>query len=266
MKKRNGSSGKNSERTSRTAHIPIWGLHPVEECIKVRPSACIALFTLPSFGRKRNQLALESLAKNSGIEIHRAHDFRKLKLPQGAVHQGVAAIIKPFWQAKLSQITADALEYRKPVLICDQISDPRNLGAVIRAAAAFNAAGIVISHRHTSGITGSVVKASAGTIFHVKIAQVSNIQNALKSIKKEGIWIFALDSRGAMDLTQADLSSGPLAFVTGAEGKGLRKNIRNEADLLVKIPMKSNIESLNVSCAVSVALYECMRQKAGALN
>ncbi len=246
--------------------VTIWGLHPVEECLRVRPSACEKVLFLPSFGRKRGQVLLKRLLIETGVSSSEVSDFRGLSLPEQAVHQGVVATVKPFWMVELGFLVNLALKGGNPVVVCDQISDPQNLGAIIRASAALGAAGVVISKRHGSGITGTVVKASAGAVFHAQVAFVSSIPGVLKRMKQAGLWIFGLDSKAEADIFQADLSSIPLALVAGSEQRGLRKTVRKELDFRVRIPMVPGVESLNVSSAVSIALYECKRQKAGVSN
>ena len=257
---------KGSRHVSRSGAddpIVIWGLHPVEECLKVRPSSCLEIRHLPSFGRKKAQAVLLDKIRESGVPFSQVSRFEALDLPEGAVHQGIAALVRPFWFEDVTRLARKAGAASKPIVVCDQISDPRNLGAVIRAAAALGAAGIVFSRRHSASINGTVIKASAGAVFHLQLALVSNIPQALKVIKESGFWIYGLDSRADLELSQVDLSSGPTALVAGSEEKGLRKNVRKELDFQVKIPINPGIESLNVSCAVAVALYECRRQKAG---
>ena len=240
--------------------VAIWGLHPIEECLKVSASSCLEILYLPSFGRKRRQAALMNVMRKSGVPVRQARDFNGLGLPEGAVHQGVAARVKPFWYADVAVLIQAAMEAGQLLVVCDQISDPRNLGAVIRASAALGASGIVLSNRHGAGITGTVIKASSGAVFHLRTALVSNIPQGLKMMKEKGFWIYGLDSRAEVEIYRADLSFGPLVLVAGSEEKGLRKNVRNELDFQVKIPINDKIESLNVSCAVSIALYECLRQ------
>ncbi len=241
----------------------IWGLHPVEECLNTRPSACLEIRHLPSFGRKKVQAALMDRIYSSGVPCIKTGGFKDLGLPEGAVHQGIAARIRPFWQTDLMTLARVSQDTGQPLMVCDQISDPRNLGAVIRSCAAFAVSGIVMSSRHGTGITGTVIKASAGAVFHVRIAVVTNVPGALKALKKGGLWIYGLDSGAEAEISDTDLSGGPVAMVAGSEERGLRKNVRKELDFLVKIPINPEIESLNVSCAVAVALYECRRQGAG---
>ncbi len=259
-------TGRQTKNYSLTEPVTVWGVHPVEECLKVRPSACQSIVLLPSFGRKKNQARLKRLMRESGVEFSQVADFKGLGLPDHVVHQGIVALVKPFWFTGPEGLIAQVLHTGKPLLVCDQISDPQNLGAIIRASAALGATGIVLSRRHSAGITGTVIKASAGAVFHMDVVMTQNIPRALREMKEAGLWIFGLDAMADVDIHHADLHSIPLALVAGSEQKGLRTTVKKELDLLVKIPMNPEVDSLNVSCAVSIALYECNRQRSGVSN
>ncbi len=240
-------------------YLLIWGIHPVEEAIKTRPEFVKQIEILPSFGRKKSQRGLLELLYNQGLQASRRADFHKYNLPKGAVHQGVCAKVKVFWETSLEEIIRRCLSLGQSIVACDQIEDPQNLGALIRAAVAFEVSGIVIPKRQNASINGTVVKASSGAVFHAQIC-TKGLAVAIKAIKQERIPIVGLDSRGAIPIYKLDIK-GPVCLILGSESKGIRKNIRKMTDVLGVIPINPVLDSLNVSNAASVALYEFKRKK-----
>ena len=146
------------------------------------------------------------------------------------------------------------------MVLCDEITDPGNLGGIIRASAAFGAHAIIISRRNCAEINGTVVKASAGTIAHIRICTVSNLVNAMEALKKMNLWLAGLAAQGAREIWNSDLTV-PLGMVLGAEGRGIRPLVLKHCDFSIRIPQQYGVESLNVVSACSVALYESMRQR-----
>jgi 23S rRNA (guanosine2251-2'-O)-methyltransferase len=178
------------------------------------------------------------------------------ELAPGAAHQGVVARVGPYPYSDLGEILAasDPL-----VLVLDSVTDPRNLGAVLRAADGAGASGVVIPKDRAVGVTAVAVKASAGASEHVPVARETNLRRAIHRIKKGGVWVYAAEG-GGMAYTELDLS-GPVALVLGSEGRGVRKLVREGCDGAVSIPMLGAVESLNVSVAAAVLLYEAQRQR-----
>jgi 23S rRNA (guanosine2251-2'-O)-methyltransferase len=174
-------------------------------------------------------------------------------------HQGVLAWCEPFKYADAYELA----RVERPLLAClDQVSDPRNFGAVIRSAEGAGATGVVVPSHGSALVTPTVCRASAGAVEHLPIAVVTNLARYLEEIKGADLWVVAADAENATPMWQADLSGG-LAFVFGAEGKGLRPLVRRTCDLAVSIPQLGNVESLNVSVAAALLLYEARRQRGG---
>lgn len=174
-------------------------------------------------------------------------------------HQGVLAWCEPYGYVDAYELAAT----ERPLLAClDQVSDPRNLGAVCRSAEGAGATGIVVPAHGSARVTPAVCRASAGAVEHLPVAVVTNLARYLAEIKGDDLWIAAAAGESGTPMWQADLSGG-LAFVFGAEGKGLRPLVRRTCDLAVSIPQLGRVESLNVSVAAAVLLYEARRQRDG---
>ncbi len=239
--------------------IVVWGLHPVEEFLRHCPQAVSEIFAIPSFGRKKVQKKLLSLATNKGVKIRQQANLTLVGVLPGAVHQGVAARVKPVWYDTMDAVLEENGSGQGLFIACDQVTDPQNLGAIIRSCAAFGVKAVILPERSSAKITGTVVKASAGTIIHVKVCLVKNLADNLADMRRKGISVAGLAAEGKAQLWNHDLSL-PLVLVAGAEGKGLRFLIKKRCDVLLRIPCIPHVESLNVSAAVSVALYEVIRQ------
>jgi 23S rRNA (guanosine2251-2'-O)-methyltransferase len=174
-------------------------------------------------------------------------------------HQGVLAWCEPYRYADAFELAAGEL----PVIAClDQVSDPRNFGAVIRCADGAGASGVVVPSHGSARVTPAVCRASAGAVEHLPVAVVTNLARYLAEIKRDDLWVAAAAGGSGTPLWQADLSGG-IAFVFGAEGKGLRPLVRRTCDLEVSIPQYGRVESLNVSVAAALLLYEARRQRRG---
>ena len=148
------------------------------------------------------------------------------------------------------------------VVVCDEISDPQNLGAIIRTAECAGAHGVIIPKRRSAGLTAIVAKTSAGAVAHVPVARVPNIPALLKDLKKQGVWVFGTAADGDTALYTADLK-GPAAIVIGSEGTGMTRLATENCDFLVSIPMRGKLSSLNASAAAAILLYEAVRQRIG---
>jgi 23S rRNA (guanosine2251-2'-O)-methyltransferase len=183
------------------------------------------------------------------------------RLPAGAVHQGLAALVAPLEDAQLEDVLARCGD-NALVLALDQVTDPHNVGAILRTAAAFGAAGLVVTERHAPADTGVLAKAASGGLEIVPMVRAVNLARALEQLKDAGFWIHGLDERGDATIGTLDLA-GRVCVVLGAEGEGLRRLTAEKCDRLVTIPTKAALASLNVSNAASIALYEwARRQKA----
>ena len=185
------------------------------------------------------------------------------RLTGGAVHQGVALKLPEFEYAHPEDLLADALgSATAPVVVMlDQITDPRNLGAVIRSAAAFGAAGIVIPQRRAAQMTASAWKTSAGAAARLPIARAGNLNRTLEAYAKAGFLIAGLDGEADTDITELPGGDEPLVLVVGSEGEGLSRLVREHCDVLVSIPIANAVESLNAGVAAGIALYEVSRRR-----
>ena len=228
----------------------IYGIRPVVEAL--------------GSGRRKvfeviDAVGNEELAKAAaarGVEVVRAPRQRVEELAEGGVHQGVAARVEPYPYSGLGEI----LSTPEPlVIVLDGVTDPRNLGAVLRAADAVGASGVVIPKDRAVGVTPAAVKASAGASEHVRVARVTNLRRAVDTMKNAGLWVYAAEA-GETPYTELDLA-GAVAFVLGSEGRGVRRLVREGCDGTISIPMMGAVESLNVSVASAVLLYEARRRR-----
>ena len=205
---------------------------------------------------------LAAQARKAGAVVVEA-DRRKLDAMRiTGAHQGVVAVAAAAEYASVEDLIALAKERGEPplVVVCDEISDPHNLGAIIRTAECAGAHGVIIPKRRSAGLTAVVAKTSAGAVSYLPVARVPNIPQLLKGLKERGLWVFGTAAEGAAPLYQTDLR-GPAAVVIGSEGEGMSRLVREECDFLVSIPMRGRISSLNASAAAAILLYEALRQR-----
>lgn len=201
-------------------------------------------------------------ARSKGVVVVDV-DRRKLDgMSRTHAHQGVIAVAAVREYASIEDIFARAEASGEPPLlvICDELSDPHNLGAVIRTAECAGAHGIVIPKRRSAGLTAVVAKTSAGAVSHLPVARVPNLTALLKELKKRGVWVFGAAMNGSTVLYDADLK-GAAAIVIGSEGNGMSRLVAENCDFTISIPMKGKINSLNASAAAAVLLYEAVRQR-----
>ena len=205
---------------------------------------------------------IASKARAAGIVVVEA-DRRKLDgMSRTHAHQGVIALAAVREYVSVDDILADAAAKNEPplIVVCDEISDPHNLGAIIRTAYCAGAHGVVIPKRRSAGLTSVVAKTSAGAVSHMKVARVPNIPSLLKDLKKQGVWVFGTAVNGTTGLYDADLK-GAAAIVIGSEGDGMTRLAAENCDFLVSIPMKGDLNSLNASASAAILLYEAVRQR-----
>lgn len=210
----------------------------------------------------RSLAHLAAQAKEAGAVVVPV-DRRKLDQmsPTGA-HQGVIAAVAAHEYASVEDILALAAERGEAplIVICDELSDPHNLGAILRSAECAGAHGVIIPKRRSVGLTAVVAKTSAGAVEYLPVARVANIANTIRELKERGVWVYGTAADGASGLWRTDLT-GPSAIVIGNEGEGMSRLVRESCDVLVSIPMKGRISSLNASAAATVLLYEALRQR-----
>ena len=207
---------------------------------------------------------LAASAKEAGAVVVPV-DRRKLdQMSTTRSHQGIIALAAAHDYYTIDDLLEEASSRGEaPLLvICDELSDPHNLGAIMRSAECAGAHGVIIPKRRSVGLTATVAKASAGAVEYMKVARVTNINNAIAELKEKGVWIFGTAAEGSIPMYKADLT-GPAAIVIGNEGDGMSQLVRKNCDVMVHIPMKGRISSLNASAAASILLYEAVRQRLG---
>ena len=205
---------------------------------------------------------LAAQAKEAGAVVVPV-DRRKLDaMSVTHAHQGVITLAAAHEYATVDDILEEAAQRGENALlvICDELTDPHNLGAILRSAECAGAHGVIIPKRRSVGLTATVAKASAGAVEYMKVARVSNINNVITELKEKGVWIFGTAAEGSIPMYQADLT-GPTAIVIGNEGVGMSQLVQKNCDVTVNIPMKGRISSLNASAAASILLYEAVRQR-----
>ena len=205
---------------------------------------------------------IASRAREKGIVVVEA-DRRKLDgMSRTHAHQGVIALaaMREYVTVQSLLDTAEEKGEAPLLVVCDEISDPHNLGAILRTAECAGAHGVIIPKRRSAGLTAIVGKTSAGAVSYMPVARVSNLPATLEELKKKGIWVYGTAAEGATSLYEADLK-GPAAIVIGSEGSGMGRLVREKCDFVVSIPMKGHISSLNASAAAAILLYEAVRRR-----
>ena len=205
---------------------------------------------------------IASRAREKGIVVVEA-DRRKLDgMSRTHAHQGVIALaaMREYVTVQSLLDTAEEKGEAPLLVVCDEISDPHNLGAILRTAECAGAHGVIIPKRRSAGLTAVVAKTSAGAVSHIPVARVAILPSLLKELKKAGLWIFGSAADGTTPLYDADLK-GPAAIVIGSEGEGMSRLVTENCDFLVSIPMKGKLNSLNASAAAAILLYEAVRQR-----
>ncbi|MBQ7566799.1 MAG: 23S rRNA (guanosine(2251)-2'-O)-methyltransferase RlmB [Oscillospiraceae bacterium] len=211
----------------------------------------------------RSLLRLAAQAKDRGAVIVRV-DRRKLdRMSVTHAHQGVIALAAAHEYAELDDVfrLAESRGEAPLIVLCDELTDPHNLGAIIRTAECAGAHGVVIPKRRSVGLTAAAVKASAGAVEYVPVVRVANLINTMEELQKRGVWIYGTAADAETSLYDADLR-GPCAVVIGSEGSGMSRLVAEKCDFKISIPMKGRISSLNASAAAAILLYEAVRKRA----
>lgn len=205
---------------------------------------------------------LAAMAKDAGAVVVRIDRRRLNEMSLTGAHQGIIASVAVHGYATIDEIlaAAEAKGEAPLIVLCDELSDPHNLGAILRTAECAGAHGVIIPKRRSVGLTAVVGKASAGAVEYMPVARVSNIAAAIRELKERGVWVFGTAADGALPLYSADLR-GPAAIVIGNEGEGMSRIVAESCDFKVSIPMKGHISSLNASAAAAILLYEAVRQR-----
>ncbi|GAB3075043.1 23S rRNA (guanosine(2251)-2'-O)-methyltransferase RlmB [Micromonospora schwarzwaldensis] len=240
----------------------LVGRNPVLESLRAQVPAT-ALYTAQGIDVDDRVKEIVRTAADRGIAILEVGRAELDRMTGGVLHQGVGLQVPPFAYEPFEDLVTTALEQPAPLLVAlDGVTDPRNLGAVIRSAAAFGAQGVFVPERRAAGITATAWRTSAGAAARVPVAQVTNLTRSLKACKEAGFIVVGLDADGQTDLYDLEAAVGPLVVVVGSEGRGLSRLVGETCDLTVSIPMISDVESLNASVAAAVTLAEVARRRA----
>jgi 23S rRNA (guanosine2251-2'-O)-methyltransferase len=239
----------------------VWGRNPILETL--RSTRQVKRILIAEGQRDAQAIAaILAEAERRHIPIETIPRQRLDQLSQGAVHQGCLAVVEARKYATLEQILAFARSKNEDpfLLILDAIQDVNNLGSLLRSAEAAGVHGVVIPLHHAAEVNATVVKTSAGASEHLLIAQETNLTRTIDFLKKQNVWVIGLDGEAKMEYNRADLT-GALALVVGSEGRGISRLVREHCDLLIKLPMRGHVTSLNAAVAGSIALYEALRQR-----
>lgn len=265
MKRNRNDAPQGVEKRIKVSDDLLWGTHPVYETLLHEPNRVSEVILLKD-RRGKKQEEIIALAKKAKVKLSFVKTLRLTgEGGSDARHQGVVARTR-----STALIDFDDLVKRfekrvaageKPrLLICDSLQDPHNLGAIIRSALASGVTGVVLTRERSAPLGGTAAKASAGAISHIDIAQVTNLADSLKRLKKAGGWVFgAIKDEEAQSIYQTDFNV-PACVVVGSEGKGIRPLIKKQCDVLISIPMSGGLDSLNSSVAAAVIMFEALRQ------
>lgn len=237
----------------------LVGINPVREALKAGRRQVRRVWVASDRGADERIIEIERLAAEAGVPVDRVPRDQIAHLAGGAAHQGIAAFASARQHAALADLV-DAVTSPPLILVLDGVEDPRNLGAILRTADAAGVNGVVVPTRRSAELGVAAAKASAGAIEHVRVAEVTNISQALEVLKRRGLWIAGFAHDGATRWDQLDYT-GPTAVVFGGEEAGMRRLVRSHCDFVGAIPMRGAVASLNVAVAVGVVLFEALRQR-----
>jgi len=243
----------------------LFGFHAVSVRLKASPASVIEVYVDPSRRDARMRQFVDR-AREAGVRLIDADGLRLAKLAGSHGHQGVAALVNPVAQARSLDDRLDQLDQSGDeaplLLVLDGVTDPHNLGACLRVADGAGAQAVIAPKDHAAGINATVAKVASGAAETVPYFMVTNLARTLNELKERHIWVIGTSDDATQTIYDVDLK-GPVALVLGAEGHGMRQLTRKTCDELVRIPMQGAVESLNVSVASAVCLYEALRQRAG---
>ena len=252
-----GSGDARAPRGSGDAGEFVAGRNPVVESLRAGVPAA-ALYVGARVQHDERISEAIKLAAGRGVAVLEAGPAELDRLTGGALHQGLALRVRPYDYAHPDDLLARAADVGQlPLIVAlDGVTDPRNLGAVARSAAAFGAHGVLVPSRRGAGVTAGAWKASAGALARVPVARAANLARALASYRDAGVFVAGLDAAGETPVRDLDLATAPLALVVGSEGRGLSRIVGQACDVLVRIPIAARTESLNAGVAAGIALYE----------
>jgi 23S rRNA (guanosine2251-2'-O)-methyltransferase len=252
--------GRRSNPTKEGPEL-LLGRNPVVEALRAAVPAT-ALYVAQGIDVDDRIAEIVRTAGDRGIPILEIGRNELDRMTGGVLHQGIGLQVPPFAYENFDDLVAAALEQTAPLLVAlDGVTDPRNVGAVIRSVAAFGGHGVFVTERRAAGITATAWRTSAGAAARVPVAQVVNLTRAVKACQRAGFTAIGLDADGETDLYSLEAAIGPLLVVVGSEGRGLSRLVGETCDLRVSIPMASSVESLNASVAAAVTLAEVARRR-----
>jgi 23S rRNA (guanosine2251-2'-O)-methyltransferase len=256
VKERRHEIGRHEEKP----HEVIYGVNPVLEAFRAGRGIEKVILAEGRGGKEVEEIIGRARSRNVKVLFEPREALTRMARTEA--HQGVVAVVSAGRYSTLEEIMDNARASGEPpfVLILDCIQDPQNLGAIIRSAVCAGVHGIIIPKDRAVGLTSAVEKASAGGLEYMKVAKVTNIAHTLEELKREGLWIIGTDSEAKGNIYSADFK-GPVGLVIGSEGEGIRPLVARSCDLLVSIPLRGKITSLNASAATAVLLYEVVRQR-----
>jgi 23S rRNA (guanosine2251-2'-O)-methyltransferase len=262
--KPNGQPSRATPETETNAGYTIYGLAPVLEALRSGVKK-IEQITIAEGARHERLRELLDLARQARVPLHRAPKLALDRAFPGVTHQGVVAktAAASYRDAEelLEELSAQVGSATPPLILgLDAVEDPRNLGAILRTAECAGVGGVFIPERRAVGLTATVAKTAAGALEHVAVARVTNLVQLIEQLKRNNIWVIGAAADGASDYTEWDWTV-PSALFLGGEGSGLHRLVRERCDALVRIPLRGRIESLNVSVAAGVILFEALRQR-----
>jgi 23S rRNA (guanosine2251-2'-O)-methyltransferase len=250
--------------TRRTKDLPetVVGRNPVVEALRAGVPAT-ALYVAQGMPADDRVTEAVQIAGGRGIALLEISRPEMDRLTANALHQGLALAVPPYNYTEPQDLLAIALEAGEPALLVavDGVTDPRNLGAIVRSAAAFGAQGVLVPERRSAGMTASAWRTSAGTAARIRVARCTNLVRTLKEWAAAGLMVVGLDADGTVDTDSFELATGPLVLVVGSEGRGLARLTKTVCDATVSVPMARSVESLNASVAAGVVLAEVARRR-----
>ena len=239
----------------------LYGIHPISEALKAGRRDVFTIYIAKENISKRIEKVL-ALAESLKIPIERKNSQHLINLSGTAHHQGVGAKVGPYPLVKFSELF-DGIQSAKSnpcILLLDNMMDPRNLGALVRTALCINTDAVIIPKDRSARPTPIVSKASAGALEHIRLVRVTNMVNAIKALKKSGLWVAGMDKTSVKSIFYSDLTV-PVAIVVGGEERGIRPLVKKHCDFLMSIPQAGPVNSLNASVAGAVVMYEVFRQR-----
>jgi len=252
--------GRRAQAPREAAELLV-GRNPVLESLRTH-TPCTALYVAIGIDIDERVSEIVRTAGDRGVPLLEVSRAELDRMTGGVLHQGVGLQVPPFAYEPFEDLLAGAAENVAPLLVAlDGVTDPRNLGAVVRSAAAFGAQGVFLPERRAAGMTATAWRTSAGAAARIPIAQVTNLTRSLKQCQESGFVVAGLDADGSTSLYDLEAAVGPLVVVVGSEGRGLSRLVGSTCDLRVSIPMLSTVESLNASVAAAVTLAEVARRR-----